>query len=140
MDDTARMGETENMIWDMNQCWTAGWHEEQFRQYIHPHAVAIVPTNPGWLEGRDAYRAGWRSFTQAVVIHEWRETYHKVQIYTSGKSAVVTYVFSITFARGRGRQSMQGRDMVFLVKEGGRGLVAADQFSPNPPQAVSAGS
>jgi len=31
IDDTARMGEIENMIRDMNKCWTAGWHEEQFR-------------------------------------------------------------------------------------------------------------
>jgi hypothetical protein len=113
IDDTARMGETENMIRDMNQYWTAGWH---------------------------ACRAGWRSFTQAVVIHEWRETDYIVQIYTGGKSAVVTYVISITFAGGRGRQTMQGRDMVFLVKEGRRLLVAADQFSPEPPQTASAGS
>jgi len=35
---------------------------------------------------------------------------------------------------------MQGRDMVFLVKEGRRWLVAADQFSPEPPQNASAGS
>ena len=140
MDDTARIGQIENMIGDMNRCWTAGWHEEQFRQYIHPDAVAIVPTTPGRLEGRDAYVAGWRGFTQAVVIHEWRETDHKVQLYNGGKSAVVTYFFSITFARGTGKQTTQGRDMVFVVKEGRRWLVAADQFSPEPPQTASAGS
>ena len=100
MDDTARKREIENMIRDMNRCWTAGWHEEQFRQYIHPDAVAIVPTTPGRLEGRDAYVAGWRGFAQAAVIHEWKETDHKVQVYTGGKSAVVTYFFSITFAMG----------------------------------------
>ena len=50
------------MVKAMNRCWTAGWHEEQFRQYIHPDAVAIVPTTPGRLEGRDAYVAGWRGF------------------------------------------------------------------------------
>jgi ketosteroid isomerase-like protein len=117
----------------MNRCWTEGWHEEQFRQYIHPDAVAIVPTSPGRLEGREAYVAGWRGFAQAAVIHEWRETDHKVQVYAGGKSAVVTYLFSITFATGTVKQTMQGRDMFFLVKEGRKWLVAADQFSPEPP-------
>ena len=101
MDNIARKGEIENMIRDMNRCWTAGWHEELFRQYIHPDAVAIIPTTPGRLEGRDAYVAGWRGFAQAVVIHEWRETDHKVQVYTGGKSAVVTYFFRSRLQRHR---------------------------------------
>jgi len=49
-----------------------------------------VPATSGRLEEWDAHIAGWRSFTPAVVIHEWRETDHKVQIYTGGKSAVGT--------------------------------------------------
>jgi ketosteroid isomerase-like protein len=122
----------------MNRCWTAGWHEEQFRQYIHPGAVAIVPTAPGRLEGQDAYVAGWRGFSQAAVIHEWKETDHRVQIYAGGKCAVVTYFFSILFAFGTVKQTMQGRDMFFLVKEGRKWLVAADQFSPEPLQNGSA--
>ena len=132
MDDTARIHAIEMMVKEMNRCWTAGWHEEQFREYIHPDAVAIVPTTPGRLEGRDAYVAGWRGFCEAAVIHEWKETDHKVQLYTGGKCAVVTYFFSITFAMGAQKQTMQGRDMFFLVKEGRRWLVAADQFSPEP--------
>ncbi|MDD1682941.1 MAG: nuclear transport factor 2 family protein [Methanoregula sp.] len=122
----------------MNRCWTEGWHEDQFRQYIHPDAVAIVPTEHGRLEGREAYVAGWRCFAQAAVIHEWRETDHKVQVYTGGKSAVVTYLFSITFAMGTEKQIMQGRDMFFLVKEGRKWRIAADQFSPEPPRASPA--
>jgi hypothetical protein len=132
MDDTARIREIETMIRDMNRCWTAGWHEEQFRHYIHPDAVAIVPTTPGRLEGQDVYVAGWRGFAEATVIHEWKETDLKVQLYAGGKSAVVTYFFSITFAMGTQKQTMKGRDMFFLVKEGRKWLVAADQFSPEP--------
>jgi ketosteroid isomerase-like protein len=135
MDTTARIREIETLIREMNRCWTAGWHEEQFRQFIHPEAVAIVPTMPGRLEGRDAYVAGWRGFAEAAVIHEWRETDLKVQLYAGGKSAVVTYFFSITFAMGIQKQTMNGRDMFFLVKEGGHWLVVADQFSPEPPAA-----
>ena len=116
----------------MNRCWTEGWHEEQFRAFIHPDAVAIVPVTPGRLEGRDAYVAGWRGFCEAAVIHEWRESDHKVQVYAGGKTAVVTYFFSITFAMGGQHHTMQGRDMFFLVREGRRWLVAADHYSPEP--------
>jgi ketosteroid isomerase-like protein len=119
----------------MNRCWTEGWHEEQFRRYIHPDAVAIVPSVPGRLEGREAYIAGWRDFARAAVIHEWRETDHKVQVSAGGKSAVVTYLFSITFVTGTKKQTMQGRDMLFLVKEGRKWLVVADQFSTEPVKA-----
>lgn len=75
-----------------------------------------------------------------AVIHEWRETDHQVQLYPGGKCAVVTYFFPITFATGTAKQTVQGRDMFFLVKEGQKWLVAADQFPPEPPQAGSAGS
>jgi len=119
----------------MNGCWTEGWHEEQFRHYIHSDAVAIVPTAPGRLEGIEAYVAGWRGFAEAAVIHEWKETDHKVRIYAGGRCAVVTYLFSITFTMGIVKQTMLGRDMFFLVKEGLKWLVVADQFSPEPPNA-----
>lgn len=137
MDTKKITGEILVMLHAMNKCWTEGWHEEEFRQYIHPDAVAIAPTTPGRLEGKEAYVAGWRDFTQAAVIHEWKETDHKVQIYAGGKCAVVTNFFSITFAMGQVKQTMQGRDMYFLVKEGRKWLVAADQFSPEPPQAAT---
>lgn len=132
MEIKKRSEEVIGIIRAMNRCWTEGWNEEQFRQYIHPGAVAIVPTTSGRLEGQDAYVAGWRAFCKAAVIHEWRETDHKVQIYAGGKSAVVTYLFSITFVIGGQKQTMQGRDMFFLVKEGQKWLVVADHFSPEP--------
>jgi hypothetical protein len=135
MDDTVQKRTPETIVREMNRCWTAGWHEEQFRQYLHPGAVAIVPATPGRLEGRDACVAGWRGFAKAAVIHEWTESGFRVQLYTGGKSAVVTYFFSITVALGCVKQTMRGRDMVFLVKEGQTWLVAADQFSPEPAEA-----
>lgn len=132
MEDTRHIQDVERTVRKMNRCWTSGWNEPEFRQYIHPDAVAITPTIPERLAGREAYVAGWRDFCEAAVIHEWRETDHKVQIYAGGKSAVITYLFSITFVMGGLKQTMRGRDMFFLVKEGRKWLVAADQFSPEP--------
>lgn len=135
MDTTALSQTLIGTIKAMNRCWTEGWHEEEFRQYIHPDAVAIIPSTPGRIEGQDAYVAGWRGFCEAAVIHEWRETDHKVRIYSGGKSAVVTYLFTIMFAMGGQKMTLRGRDMFFLVKEGRKWLVAADQYSPEPVRA-----
>jgi len=132
MDTTSLSNTLIETIKAMNRCWTEGWHEEEFRQYIHPDAVAIIPSTPGRIEGQDAYVAGWRGFCEAAVIHEWRETDHKVRIYSGGKSAVVTYLFTIMFAMGGQKMTLRGRDMFFLVKEGRKWLVAADQYSREP--------
>jgi len=132
MELTTEIHRIETTIRDMNRYWTASWNEPAFREYIHPDAVAIVPTTPGRLEGKEAYVAGWRAFCEAAVIHDWRETDHKVQIYAGGKSAVVTYFFSLSFGMGGQKMILQGRDMLFLVKAGQKWLVVADQFSPEP--------
>jgi ketosteroid isomerase-like protein len=132
MADTARSDQIITFIREMNRCWTEGWSEEKFRQYIHTDAVAIVPTARGRLEGKEAYLAGWRGFAESAAIHEWKEMSHRVQLYAGGKCAVVTYLFSVTFTMDGQRQTMKGRDMFFLVREGRRWLVAADQFSPEP--------
>jgi ketosteroid isomerase-like protein len=139
MDTEKTAGNILAIVRNMNRCWTEGWHEDAFRQYIPPDAVAIVPTTPGRLEGQDAYVAGCRDFCTAAVIHEWRETDHKVRVYAGGKCAVVTYLFSITFATGSVMVKTEGRDMFFFVKEGRRWLVVADQFSPEPCQPAPEG-
>jgi len=120
------------MIRSMNRCWTESWNEPAFRHYIHQDAVAIVPTTPGRLDGREAYVAGWKGFALAATINSWTETDHRVQFYGEGKCAVVTYLFSITFSMGGQEQTLRGRDMFFLVREDDHWLVAADQFSQEP--------
>jgi ketosteroid isomerase-like protein len=133
MDQTAEIHAIETTIREMNRCWTETWDEPRFREYIHPDAVAVVPTIPGRLLGRDAYVSGWRGFVEAATIHAWNESGHHIRIYASGSCAVVTYLFSVSFTMGGQRMTMKGRDMFFLVRESGRWLVVADQFSPEPP-------
>jgi len=131
-EDLLQQAEVIETIRAMNRCWTKIWDEEEFRRCIHLNAVAIVPTAPGRLEGQEAYVAGWKHFALTTTIHSWTETDHQVQIYADGKCAVATYLFSITFSMGGQEQTLHGRDMFFLVREDGRWLVAADQFSPEP--------
>ena len=116
----------------MNRCWTEGFRKEQFRQFIHPDAVAIGPSVPGRLEGKEAYTAAWKNFTENAAIHEWTEYDHHVNLSCRNTCAVVTYLFSITFTMDGQNQVMKGRDMMVLIKTGGRWLIVADQFSPEP--------
>ena len=132
MDEKKRSEEVLESIRAMNRCWTETWNEEEFRKYIHPDAVAIVPTTPGRLVGRDAYVAGWRGFAEHARIIAWNENDHQVQLYAADLCAVVTYLFTIRFEMGGQVQVMQGRDMFFLTRMGKRWLVVADQFSPEP--------
>jgi ketosteroid isomerase-like protein len=132
MDQPDEIHAIETTLREMNRCWTERWDETRFKEYIHPDAVAIVPTITGRLEGRDAYVAGWKGFVEAVTIHAWNETDHRIRIYASGSCAVVTYLFTIAFTMAGQPVTMKGRDMFFLVRESGRWLVVADQFSPEP--------
>jgi ketosteroid isomerase-like protein len=134
MDRSAREQEVVAAVREMNRLWTETWDEEGFARFIHPDAVAIAPATPGRLVGRDAYVAGWKGFVQATTIHEWKESGHRVSFFCRGSCAVLTYFFTIRFILGGQETEMKGRDMFTLVKQDGRWLVVADQFSPEPGQ------
>lgn len=119
---------------EMNRLWTETWDEKGFSRFIHPDATAIAPTTPGRLEGRDAYVAGWKGFVQAAKIHEWKESGHRVSFFCRGTCAVLSYFFTIRFSMNGQEVTMKGRDLFTLVKQRGRWLVVADQFSPEPVQ------
>jgi ketosteroid isomerase-like protein len=130
--ETERVNEVLETIREMNRCWTGVWDGQAFGRFIHPDAVAIAPTTPGRLEGRDAYIAGWRTFADAATVHAWEESGHRVRLFCRGTCAVVTYFFTIRFTMAGQEIAMRGRDMFTLVRQDGRWLVAADQFSPEP--------
>jgi len=132
MNEAAERQTIEATLRAMNRCWTGKWNEPEFRQFIHKDAIAIAPTTPGRLEGQDAYVAGWREFAEVATIHSWNEMDYKIHLYLGGRSAVATYFFTITFTMGGITQTMKGRDLFFLIKEGEQWIVVADQFSPEP--------
>ena len=132
MDEKKRIEEIIGTVRAMNRCWTETWNEKEFRTYIHPDAVAIVPTTPGRITGQEAFVAGWRGFALAVKNIAWEEKDHTVQLYAADLCAVVTYLFTIRFEMAGQEQVMQGRDMLFLTRQGRRWLVVADQFSQEP--------
>jgi len=116
---------------ELNDCWTTtDGNPEQLAKYFHKDMVAITPTDPKRLEGREACVAGWVGFAKAAKIHKWEELEPQIAVF--GDSAVVTYYFDMSFTMGGQRVDLRGRDMFFFVKESGRWWAVADQFSPDP--------
>lgn len=113
----------------LNDAWTKGSPDE-LANYFHPNMVAIAASERLRIEGGDACVASWKSFALAARIHRWREMEPRIDLY--GDAAVVTYYFDMSFDMGPQKVEMGGRDMFFFVREGGRWLAVADQFSPYP--------
>ena len=113
----------------LNAAWTAG-AVERLREYFHPDMVAVTATDRDILYGREACFASWATFTRHATIHHWAEIDPKVQIF--GNTAIVTYVFSMSFDIRGQTVALRGRDMFVLVKEEGRWWAVADQFSAMP--------
>ncbi len=124
---------TEEEVWQtlraLNDAWTKG-NPADLVNYFHEHMVAITGTDRERIVGREACVNGWSAFANAAEIHSWKEINPKIQIY--GNTAVVTYYFDMSFNMGGQEIEMGGRDMFVFVKEGGKWLAVADQFSSYP--------
>ena len=121
----------EVLAWvrQMNAAWTQA-DGAALVDYFHPEMVAIAPSEPEILRGAAACVASWQRFARTAKIHYWREIDPDVRLF--GSTAVVTYQFDMRFDMAGRTIDMVGRDMLVLVKEGGRWRMVADQFSPKP--------
>jgi hypothetical protein len=124
------MTEAELEVWhtvqDLNRVWTSG-RVDALDRFFHKDMVAITPMDRKRLEGKAACVASWKRFVGRAAIHEWRERDPLVKIF--GDAAVVTYYYDLACELGGERVRLSGRDMFFLVRQDGRWLAVADQFS-----------
>lgn len=127
------MNEVEAEVWRkvraLNRTWTAG-DVDALHDHFHPDMIAITPTDRERLVGREACVAAWRRFAESAAVLSWRETDPLVRVY--GDAAVVAYRYELTCKMDDREMEMAGRDMFFLVREDGRWLAVADQFSGYP--------
>lgn len=113
----------------LNDAWTKG-NPDDLANYFHPKMLAITPVDRLRRDGAAACIAGWKGFAEAACIYRWQESDPLIRVY--GNAAVVTYYYEIDFEMGGQHVEQGGRDLFFLVREDGRWLVVADQFSPYP--------
>lgn len=103
----------------MNEAWTKG-RPESLAEFFHPDMVAFTPLERERVDGRAACMLGWKEFCDNP----------QVRVY--GDAAVVTYYYDMECDLEGHTINMSGRDMFFFVKEEGKWLAVADQFSPFP--------
>ena len=127
--DTPEARDVWNTLRALNDCWTKG-DGSRLTEYFHKDMVAISPVDKYRHEGQTACMNGWVGFAKAAKIHDWKEIDPKIQVY--GNAAVVTYYFETSFDMNGQRIESKGRDMFFFIKENGKWLAVADQFSPYP--------
>jgi hypothetical protein len=132
MDESRVKQEVWETVRALNRLWTIENRADKLADYFHKDMVAITPTDRLRLEGGKACVAGWEGFTDAAMIHYWKEIDPKIELFGNGTFAVVTYYFDMSFDMNDLAITMGGRDMMSLVNEGGKWLVVADQFSPYP--------
>ena len=127
------MNDIETEVWRtvqaLNRTWTEG-NVDDLEAFFHPDIVVVTPTERERLEGREACVAAWRRFVNAATIRIWKEIDPAVRVH--GDAAVVTYYYELSCEIEGREVSMAGRDMFFLVREDGRWLTVADQFSGFP--------
>lgn len=123
----------EQEIWAtvraMNDAWTRD-DASRLVDYFHPMMVAVTPTDRHRLEGGPTCIAAWKGFSEASRIHRWEEVDPIIHVH--GDAAVVAYDYAMSYEMAGATVDTGGRDMLFLVKDGGRWWVVADQFSPYP--------
>ena len=130
------MNQVEREIWEtiraMNRCWTSGDPSElaKLSEYFHATMVAITPTDRLRIEGKQACFNGWADFSRSAKIAFWKEIDPDIRIYND--AAVVTYYFEMAFEMKGEEVQMGGRDMFVLIKEKGKWIAVADQYSPYP--------
>jgi predicted ester cyclase/predicted enzyme related to lactoylglutathione lyase len=125
--------QAESEVWEavreLNRTWTGG-NVEDLARHLHPEVVAVTPADPDPLHGREAVMAAWRRFSDATTIRGWRELDPRVRVF--GDAAVVSYRYELDGRIGERDVTLSGRDLFFMVREGGRWVAAGDQFSPYP--------
>ncbi|MBU1231042.1 MAG: nuclear transport factor 2 family protein [Proteobacteria bacterium] len=121
--------EVLDFIASLNACWTRG-DAEDLGEYFHKDMVAVTPVDREPRVGREACVAGWAGFARSARIQSWAERGHRVKLF--GDAAVVTYFYELRCRMGGAAMTLEGRDLFFLVREGGRWWAVADQFSSFP--------
>lgn len=116
----------------LNDAWTIDKNINMLGEYFHKDIVVIEPGSVKRRIGKEECLEGWKSFIESNQINYWKESGHLVQVYNEGKLAIVTYYWEISCAMDGKDLISKGRDMFVFIKEDGKWLAVADQFSSNP--------
>ena len=123
----------KNEVWQtvlkLNDCWSEG-HPEDLPNYFHRDMIAITPASRERTGGGQACVASWTAFARAAKTNYFRESEPWIEV--RGDMAAAAYHYEMEFEMEGKNVRLSGRDLMVLVREGGRWQLIADHFSPDP--------
>jgi hypothetical protein len=131
VDSTAAAEAAWATVQAANRAWAVERNLDSLRPHFHPSFVGIYPGGER-MEGQEAVLASYAGFLGAATVNWLREERPTIQVYGSGRFAVVTYVYDMEYVQGGRTIHTSGHDMYALVRDGEWWLVVAQQFQPLP--------
>ncbi len=134
--ETKKMNSIEEEIWKSvkahNRAWAVLEDPVEQAKFVHESILLITPSEREPFDGKESYMESYKNWYKAVKVHHLREKDPIIRIFAEGKAAVVYYTAEMSFNYIGNENTFKGRDLMFLVYEKGKWLIAADKFSSFP--------
>lgn len=112
--------------------WATQEDYDGLSNYFSENFYTISPGDSFRLEGREKNIAGYKAFLESTDILTYDLYGKNVQVFNSGKSAIVSLYYKMQMKVGQDTVNTAGRDMLVLVKEKDKWEIVADYFSNFP--------
>ena len=112
--------------------WAIDEDYNKLNEFFTEKFYTISPSDSFRLEGRNKNIDGYKKFLESTDILDYTFNDADVQIYNSGKCAIVSLYYYMSMKIGEDTVKTSGRDMLVLVKEKDEWKIAADHFSNFP--------
>lgn len=109
--------EVASVLIQINRAWLEGT-PDAIGDYVADDVVMMFPAFKGSAKGREAFVGGFRSFCQHARILSHLETEFHIDVV--GNTAVASFGFDMTYARGGSNTRSAGRDLWVFEHRAGR--------------------
>ena len=92
----------------IERAWLEG-RPRQVEPHLDPDVVMVLPGFSGRVRGSDAFTAGFVEFCEAANIVDYERGDTDVDL--AGATAIVSYLFAMTYERGGSNWCSTGRDV-----------------------------
>ncbi len=129
---SALKNEIMQMLKSFDKLYAREGKDDEFNNFLHEEVFAITPDEAKRVNGRINCINTWKKRYAGKKIYSWNAHDHEIHLYGKGEFAVMSYYFDMVYDVKGKKTNYKGRDMIVLVKENGKWLIVADQFSPSP--------
>lgn len=130
MDVEKAKEEVWNTVLAHNKAWSQMENLDEQALYVHNEIVFISPPYLTPIVGKEEYLKGYQEWFDNATVHYFKEGEQQITFHCSGKFALVTFKIDMSFDYYDQRvDKWQGIDMMTLVFENGKWLIASDMYA-----------